>query len=139
MSEEKQMFQYARDFPSSLQSRKEVIDELISQIWSRSERIVLTQDELTLVIDEAITNAMEHGNHWDESKRVHVNLTLQKGLFLLSVEDEGCGFDYKNPHSEFINGNKLAQRGRGISLMKKFCEPRWEKGGCRIVIPFKTV
>jgi anti-sigma regulatory factor (Ser/Thr protein kinase) len=139
MSEKKEIIHFTGDFPSSLQARRDVLDELLKRVLSYHESVSLTADEITLVIDEAITNAMEHGNQWDESKQVHVKLAQQNGSLLISIEDEGNGFDFKNPQSEFVNGNKLSQRGRGISLIKKFCEPRWENGGRLIVLPLKTI
>jgi len=82
-----------------------------------------------LVVDEAVTNAMEHGNKWDPRKSIHLSIWTDSRNIHISIEDEGNGFDFSNHVSEFVKGNKLSQRGRGISIIRKFSIPAWHKSG----------
>lgn len=127
----------AREYPSSLESRKVILSSLMAAIVSNKIVMMLSHDELKLVFDEAITNAMEHGNHWDSNKKIHVELRHDKEFLHLRVRDEGVGFNYLQPQSEYISGNKLSKRGRGISLIRRFCSPVWEDAGRIIDLPIR--
>jgi anti-sigma regulatory factor (Ser/Thr protein kinase) len=135
----KKVLLFTKEYPSSLESRREMLDKLVSIVAESHIPIALTMSELTLIYDEAITNAMEHGNGWDAKKHVLVSLWRDDDAIRLVIEDEGNGFDFNNPKSEFIKGNRLSQRGRGISLIKKFCSPSWDKEGSRIELPVKII
>src|SRR5437660_506475 len=46
-----------------------------------------------LALEEAIVNAIKHGNQGDTTKSVRVSYCVQTEEILLNVEDEGKGFD----------------------------------------------
>ncbi len=46
-------------------------------------------DALKTAVSEAVTNAIEHGNQYNESMKVVVLLTARKGELIISVVDEG--------------------------------------------------
>ncbi|OGU79045.1 MAG: hypothetical protein A2W11_12135, partial [Ignavibacteria bacterium RBG_16_35_7] len=48
---------------------------------------------LMLSVTEATTNAIKHANKCDESKRVKINVKVEDGKVIISVIDEGVGFD----------------------------------------------
>lgn len=125
-------------FGSSLDERVRVLS-LVNTILKDNGIIPkISAIELALIVDEAVTNAMEHGNNWDSQKSIHLSIWTKNKNVHVSIEDEGKGFDFKNHQSEFAKGNKLSHRGRGISLIKKFCIPSWHKSGRQIdlKIPF---
>ena len=126
-----------RSFPSSPEMRKEALSLLLSAAMTSGRILSISEDELTLIVDEAVTNAMEHGNHWDRRKSVHVSVLIKSGYLHMVIEDEGTGFDFENQKSEFEEGNKLSSRGRGLSLIRRFCDPVWSKGGRSIDLPVR--
>jgi len=130
---------FSKEYPSTLDHRREILDTLFNVIEGSSIGTVLTRDELTLVYDEALTNAMEHGNQWRTDKKVIISLWRDEEMLRLAIDDQGEGFDFVNPRSEFLEGNKLSHRGRGISLIKRFCAPRWDNGGRHIELPVRIV
>lgn len=75
-----------------------------------------------LCFDEALTNAMMHGNKLDPARKVHVVLFADDERWGVIVEDEGSGFrpeDLPNPDSpDFL----LRESGRGIMLMDSYVE-----------------
>jgi len=78
-----------------------------------------TMEELGTAVIEACTNAMEHGNQLDESRHVEVRIELNGDRIVVSVMDEGRGFDYASwrPPEDL-----LRERGRGILIMREFTD-----------------
>jgi serine/threonine-protein kinase RsbW len=117
-------------FPSIPDARKEAIEAIIKKVHEYKIPIRINENEIYLVIDEALTNAMEHGNRWDRQKKVIINVVLCDSKLTISIEDEGPGFDIKTDNDN--NTKSLALRGRGIKLIKQFCTPQWNLKGNRI-------
>lgn len=72
---------------------------------------------IKLALVESITNAMEHGNRWDESKYITVELQLQPDRLSATISDQGNGFDYKERFDPTQPDTMMNERGRGIFLM----------------------
>jgi len=78
--------------------------------------------ELFLIgLHELTANAIEHGNQLDPKKQVHVHCELQERYLLVSVTDEGEGFDWRQA---VMGRNELsdlqeeaAKRGRGLGFL----------------------
>ena len=126
-----------KSFPSRKKERKAVIEEIIFLINKKGYKLSLNDDELYLVIDEALTNAMEHGNLWNPKKVVKVKIIKFPTFIKLLIEDEGIGFDRKNLKRVPSSINNLKPRGRGIYIIKQFCNPKWNKSGNQITLKFK--
>ncbi len=118
-------------FPSELRIKNSIIETIIKKIKNDSDSRKIDCEELFLIIDEALTNAMEHGNNWDPNKHVDVQITKTNDYFSISIEDEGPGFDI-NRYTGKNPGLKLNPRGRGIQIIRHFCEPRWNNAGNKI-------
>ncbi|MDR2038809.1 MAG: ATP-binding protein [Bacteroidales bacterium] len=71
---------------------------------------------------EAANNAITHGNKLDESKYVDFVFTLDEDKILLSVKDEGPGFDYENIPDPTSPENIENMSGRGVFLMSKLSD-----------------
>jgi len=125
----KQWIRFENNFSTTFVGRSEIIHAVKTIIRNNNLSPAMSDYELTLVIDEAITNAMEHGNNWDRNKKIYVNVWIDMNTLHLSVEDEGEGFDFEHFKSECAQGNKIARRGRGLMLINYFCAPVWKKSG----------
>jgi anti-sigma regulatory factor (Ser/Thr protein kinase) len=117
------------NYHTSTESRIRILTEVRNAVGRGRLVTTISGEELTLIVDEAVTNAMEHGNRWDSEKKIFVAVWADDAKLHVTIEDQGEGFDYHNHKSEFVKGNVLSPRGRGISLMKKFCIPSWTKSG----------
>jgi serine/threonine-protein kinase RsbW len=112
---------------SSYEERSELLYSITDVIKQNNIPVTLNDYELTLVVDEAITNAMEHGNHWDADKSVYASVWIDERFLHIEIEDDGEGFDYKHFKSDCAKGNKLSDRGRGIIILNNLCVPVWKK------------
>lgn len=127
---------HSASYPSQKGSRNRIIEEVVSRINNHHINLGLSNEELFLVIDEALTNAMEHGNKWDPSRMVRIEVQKNARYLEISIEDEGKGFNYENAgRSDGVLKN-LKPRGRGVYIIKQFCEPTWNEKGNRILLRF---
>ena len=123
---------YKVSFPSLKDSRKGIVNAVIENIQAKGLATRLSRDELYLIIDEAVTNAMEHGNKWDPEKMVSVSVTKNASHLNISVSDEGVGVVCVPSSNTCSETEALTLRGRGIKIKRQFCRPRWNDRGNRI-------
>lgn len=67
-----------------------------------------------LALIEAVNNAAEHGNKNACDKKIKINYFFRKEFALVSVEDEGEGFEPVFPDLKNVN----KPRGRGLGFIK---------------------
>ena len=94
-------------------------------------------------VREAVTNGMRHGNRMDPAKRLRVEIETRGAgdagpAVVVSVEDEGEGFDSAQVPDPLLEDNLLKDSGRGIFFMRQFMDAvtwtRTERGGTRVVL-----
>jgi serine/threonine-protein kinase RsbW len=73
-------------------------------------------------VEEALWNAISHGNQYDPSKEVHVTFTIGPTEFNICIEDEGGGFDPLAVPDPTAPGRLQEARGRGLLLMRHFMD-----------------
>jgi serine/threonine-protein kinase RsbW len=73
---------------------------------------------MRLALEEAVANALRHGNHYDPAKRVRVGLRVSASEALAEVEDEGPGFDPASVPDPTAAKNRDQPSGRGLLLMR---------------------
>lgn len=77
---------------------------------------------IEMAMREAVANAIKHGNQQDPSKRVEVGLSVDNGEIILTVADEGRGFDPGAVGDPLAPENRFKRDGRGIFYMKSFMD-----------------
>ena len=117
-------------YPTIKEIRKSIVDDIINQLTKNKVKVQLDNLELYLIIDEAITNAMEHGNRWDPNKYVHNDVKKNTNQLYITITDEGYGFT----HPDSPSAPHLRPRGRGIFIIKQFSKVRWNKKGNSITM-----
>lgn len=110
-----------------------VVDELERRAWSPKDLFAVR-----LALDEAIANAVEHGNRRDPSKKVDVSATISAERALLSVRDEGDGFDDAAAPNPLLAENLEAPTGRGLLLIRSFMTNVWRASGGAEILMEKT-
>jgi serine/threonine-protein kinase RsbW len=74
--------------------------------------------DVKLCLEEALTNAMRHGNKLDASKRVAVAIILSQESIQMDILDQGEGFDVDLIPDPTVEPGRAAPSGRGIYLMR---------------------
>ena len=91
-----------------------------------------------LLVSEAVSNAIEHGNDNDASKQVVIEFRHGTGRCECWVEDEGNGFNREAIADPLASENLLEDGGRGIFLIERLAdEVIYKNGGSRIGIFLK--
>ncbi|MBD3422100.1 MAG: SpoIIE family protein phosphatase [Chitinivibrionales bacterium] len=117
----------------------------IEQIESISATILREMDRMgypdksikrtKLCIFEALTNAIDHGNKSDPSKKALVFYTVTEFKTAISVVDEGYGFDYRHLPDPLDPENILKDHGRGLFIIRQYMdELHFNEKGNRIMI-----
>lgn len=75
-----------------------------------------------LATQEALNNAIKHGNKMDPNKMVDFGVHVAEGEFRITVQDEGQGFDLEQVPDPTKPENLLKTSGRGIFYMKSFMD-----------------
>jgi len=118
--------------------------DLVQVVGDHVARQVGLDDEAVhwvgVAIRESVINAIKHGNHNDGSKRVFVEFeqVVDEGApgLLISVRDQGEGFDPAELADPLAPENILKSSGRGIFLIRSFMDDvqlaRSPRGGMEI-------
>jgi len=75
---------------------------------------------MRLALEEALVNAMKHGNGMDPEKKVRVSCSVDSQQAHIEIEDEGEGFRPEDVPDPTDIENLEKPCGRGIMLMKAF-------------------
>jgi len=75
---------------------------------------------IKLALEEALINAIKHGNQLDRSKKVHVTFRVLQDRFEVRIRDEGPGFDPADVPDPTAIENLERPCGRGLMLMRHY-------------------
>ena len=75
-----------------------------------------------LALEESIINAIKHGNQLDSTKRVTIEFRLDDDKTVVSVEDEGEGFDPASVPDPTTDEHLEDFSGRGLVLMRAYMD-----------------
>jgi len=76
-------------------------------------------DQIAMAAVEGATNAVVHGNKCQRSKKVRVLFEKTRDRIMVSVADEGEGFDPDRVPDPTEADNLMKESGRGIFIMKQ--------------------
>ncbi|NBW96051.1 MAG: ATP-binding protein [Planctomycetia bacterium] len=107
------------ELPSERGASRLVMDELLEQLglhgWSPTDIF-----GIHLAAEEAIVNAIVHGNKLDPAKTVHVSCQVSPELARIEVTDAGPGFDPASIPDCTLEERLEVPSGRGVMLMRSF-------------------
>lgn len=117
-----------------------VILDLLQPITDKvCEQLGFEEDDrywIWLAIQEALNNAIKHGNKMNPEKFVDFKIKVHEGEFQITVKDEGDGFDPSQIPDPTEKENLLKTSGRGIFYMKSFMDKvQYQKeNGCKVTM-----
>ena len=108
-----------------LQSVPESITILENLIEEIADKYKISDDvfaNMMTCLNEALNNAMLHGNKQDPNKKVIINAEVDGRRITWTVTDEGEGFDYVHLADPTAPENLEALTGRGVFIIKHLAD-----------------
>ncbi|MCS7033438.1 MAG: ATP-binding protein [Phycisphaerae bacterium] len=107
------------DIPSDLSESRRVHQQIMAAVadGGYSEDAIFA---IKLAIEEALVNAIKHGNKLDPRKRVHVEANVGPEEVEIIIEDEGPGFARCAVPDPTADENLTKCSGRGLLLMEAY-------------------
>ena len=106
----------------TLCSRAEIAPTIESVVRAMADQLYAEKDvfAVRLALEEALVNAIRHGNHDDVARRVSVSYLVGPERVLVEVKDEGDGFDPGEVPDPLAPENLERSSGRGLHLMRTY-------------------
>mgnify|MGYP000441838883 CR=1 FL=1 len=79
-------------------------------------------DNILISLTEAVNNAIIHGNKADDSKFVKIDCEDQSSKVIISISDEGSGFNPNKVSDPTLKENLECCGGRGVYIMKELSD-----------------
>ena len=121
--------------PSCIQRKPGLIDEITAVL--RLNGLLGPDDEhwLALCLDEALVNAILHGNEADDTVPVQIAVGRTATRWLVRIDDQGEGFSIDDVPDQEDSESLLLEHGRGIRLMREWLdELGYYRNGATIIM-----
>ena len=113
------LWRYDRVIASDPTVARQVLDEMLAQLeaqqWQQRDIFAVH-----LATEEALVNAIHHGNDSDARKKVHFVCLLGGDRIRIEITDEGRGFNPSVLPDPTCDDHLHAPCGRGVMLMRAF-------------------
>jgi serine/threonine-protein kinase RsbW len=105
--------------PSDAAEARRIQDEIEQHLQTSrvSEHDIFS---IKLALEEALVNAMKHGNQMDRAKKVHICYQIFADRFDVQISDDGNGFDPNDVPDPTAFENLERPCGRGLMLMRHY-------------------
>ena len=118
--------------PSDYNAGRELQERILADV----ERHGFSNDStfaIRIALEEALVNAIKHGNRLDPGKKVHVESRVTTRRAEITIEDEGPGFSRSDIPDPTLEENLHKSSGRGILLIESYMDGvHWSHGGRRL-------
>ncbi|MHC4265099.1 MAG: ATP-binding protein [Planctomycetota bacterium] len=123
-------------------SNTSAVEGVCQKIVSELQAANFSKDDvfaIHLALEEAITNAVKHGNKMDPDKKVKIQYEITKEKVEISITDQGDGFSPDQVPDPRVGENLYKFEGRGLLLIQSFMDQvKFNKSGnCLNMIRFK--
>lgn len=123
-------FTIPSDFKFSCDVQQQIMAEVDKHGYCESARFAIM-----LALEEAIVNAIKHGNQFDIRKSVYIEADVTAQSTRITVEDEGPGFDRCSVPDPRARENLEKCSGRGILLIEAYMtRVEWTNKGKRLTM-----
>lgn len=117
MAEEKYSLEIESN-PNNLITVEEFVNYFVKDLGIPEEKM----NGIMLSVTEATTNAIIHANKCDPNKTVRINAKVENGKLIITIKDEGIGFDPSKIPNPTDPDNLLKDSGRGVYLMRFYMD-----------------
>ena len=106
-------------FPSDLAHMRQVQGNLMEAVVQHGFDDE-AQHAIRLALEEALINAIKHGNGGNAAKAVTVDAAITDKAVEFSISDQGCGFDRACVPDPTAEANLEKISGRGLLLIESY-------------------
>lgn len=118
--------------PSSFDAGRDVQKQILDDV-TRHGYTSQNQFAVKLALEEALINAIKHGNRLNPHKKVRIEARVSDRRLEIIIEDEGPGFTRHAVPDPTLRENIEKCSGRGILLMEAYMNSvHWSHGGRRV-------
>lgn len=115
---------------AAAQVQQEIVEAIEQQDYKREAVFAVR-----LALDEALVNAVKHGNQNDPDKTVHVEFEINDDRMVIQIEDQGPGFVPDELPDPTAEENLSRPNGRGVMLMRAYMtEVDFNERGNRVIL-----
>ncbi len=116
------------------------VEKIIDEISGKAGINKTNYGKILVSTMEAVSNAVAHGNKYDKEKEVKITIDYKGEKLMVSIEDEGNGFNYNNIPDPTAPENIEKLTGRGIFLMRKLADDvMFNNSGNKVTLIFKNI
>jgi serine/threonine-protein kinase RsbW len=119
MSNQRWQWSFDQRIPNDTAVARQLLDDLIAQLkqanWSEHDVF-----GVHLSVEEALVNAIKHGNRGDPDKEVQVKIGVSADRIRVEITDQGPGFRPEDVPDPTLEENLETPSGRGLMLMRTF-------------------
>ena len=112
-------------FEDSLRSEPERASLLVRQVVAQLKDCGWQEHDVFAVhmaLEEALMNAIKHGNCGDVTKLVKIVMQIRDDRFYARIQDQGQGFDPSDVPDPADDANLDKPCGRGVALIRNFVD-----------------
>jgi len=126
---------HEREIPSAIELIAPLVIRLNAILVDRGLIPEADGRTVALCLDEALRNAIVHGNRSEFRKKVLVRVILGSDMWWIAIEDEGAGFDPEAIPDVETEDALWNEGGRGIRLIEHFMDDVrfYRRGSCIVV------
>jgi len=106
----------------SRKSELNKVEDFLRDIFQKYSLPERNFNKVLLCVSEAIVNSIVHGNKDNESKEIKIEVKPHNHDIIVTVTDEGEGFDTKTIPDPTQKVNLKKESGRGIHIIKSMCD-----------------
>jgi len=127
-SSNKMEFTIASDFSEGRTVQKQILDQ-VQQCGFDGDAVFA----IKLALEEALINAIKHGNKLDPKKKVKIEALVSPVCAEIVIEDQGPGFNRSAVPDPTAEENLTKCSGRGLLLMETYMSKvNYSKKGRRV-------
>lgn len=108
-------FDIRSDFAEARPIQEQILADVLARRYSDNDVFAIK-----LALEEALINAIKHGNKLDPAKRVKVLARVSDDMVDITIRDQGAGFKRENVPDPTLEENLEKNCGRGILLIEAY-------------------
>jgi len=99
-----------------------VVDEFVEGILRGFGAVESLVADIAISVSELVNNSIAHGNALDSTKSVTVSVKCSDSEVIITITDEGQGFNPDDIESPLDEANLMKDSGRGIFIVQQLMD-----------------